>query len=297
MLVGATLLMTPLTLLFSGGQRWFLLGVLAAGVPALLFHVIVLASGSTPYLVGDLGEQWTHDEIKTLQKSGWRIVHQLVFRAGSDIDTVLVGPGGVVVLETKFSNDGWTSPKQDSRVRDAVRQVQGNTKLVERQIRQQIGPTKTVGAVVLWPSDQKLTTRCIDDVAVLPGTELRAWLDVLPHEQLDVERADKAWAFLKARAAERSRWELEHGAPGPRAIGRYAADLAQYPIGALTGLLAASGLLSVFDWPAAFVPITALAALAAAARRVTSISRAATATLTLVLVLLVALAVASAFSL
>src|SRR3546814_702300 len=135
MVVGATILMTPLTLLFSEGQRWFLLGVLAAGVPALLFHVIVLASGSTPYLVGDLGEQWTHDEIKSLQKSGWRIVHQLVFRAGSDIDTVLVGPGGVAVLETKFSNDGWTSPKQDSRVRAAVRQAQGNLNIVERQIR------------------------------------------------------------------------------------------------------------------------------------------------------------------
>src|SRR3546814_17063303 len=53
-LFGATLLMTPLTLFFSGGQRWFLLGALTAGMPALVFRVIVLASGSTPYLVGDL---------------------------------------------------------------------------------------------------------------------------------------------------------------------------------------------------------------------------------------------------
>lgn len=293
MAIGATLLMTPLTLLFSEGQRWFLLGVLAAGLPALLFHVIVLASGSTPYLVGDLGEQWTHDEIKSLQRSGWRIVHQLVFRAGSDIDTILVGPSGVVVLETKWSNDGWTSPKQEYRVREAVRQVQGNAKIVERQIRQQIGPTKTAAAVVLWPSDRRLKSRQIDDVAVLPGWALRAWLDALPLDQLDGQRSEAAWSFLKAHATNRSDWEREHGDPVPRTAGRYAADAAQYPMGALLGLFATTGIVSIFGWPASLGPLTVLGALAAAVQRVRSLRRAGMATLAVVLALVAAFAAAS----
>src|SRR3546814_13934968 len=128
--------------------------------------------------------------------------------------------------------------------------------MVERQIRQQIGPTTVVVAVVLWPSDRPLKPRQIDGVAVLPGWELRAWLDALPPDQLDGQRSEAAWSFLKTHATRRSDWEREHGDPVPRTAGRYTADAAQYPIGALLGLFATTALPKTGKPPAPLAPLT-----------------------------------------
>lgn len=264
---GMALLTAPALLLFSEGQRWFLLGALTAGVPALLYHVVVLASGSAPYLVGDLGEQWTRRELKSLRKAGWRIVHHLVFKAGRDIDTVLIGPAGVVVLETKWSSDRWTSPKQDPWIHQAVRQVQENHKIVERQIRQTIGPTKTPAAVVLWPSDPEAVPRVIDGVTVLPGQYLRTWLEELPRVDLDSQRLERAWAFLREHTAKRDDWERHHSDLVPRSFERFVADLMQYPLGVLAGTLGSAAIINFVDWPLASIPMVGLAAAASWIRR------------------------------
>src|SRR3546814_20321396 len=121
--------------------------------------------------------------------------------------------------------------------------------MVERQIRQQIGPTTVVVAVVLWPSDRSLKPRQIDGVAVLPGWELRAWLDALPPDQLDGQRSEAAWSFLKTHATRRSDWERDHGDPFPRTTGSYTDNAAPYHIGAYLGTFSTTPLHSIFLRP------------------------------------------------
>ena len=50
---------------------------------------------------GAQGEKQTAKALKPLTKSGWTLIHDLDRPRGGNIDHVLIGPGGVFVLETK----------------------------------------------------------------------------------------------------------------------------------------------------------------------------------------------------
>lgn len=63
---------------------------------------LVLLSGTAPLMMGELAEQWTAQELRPLTKHGWRLVNHFGLGYGGQ-DHVLVGPGGVVLLETKSS--------------------------------------------------------------------------------------------------------------------------------------------------------------------------------------------------
>jgi hypothetical protein len=79
----------------------FLAGVLAGGLLALY---IAIRESPPPWIEnyqrGALGEQRTASALAPLLKQGWVVVHDLP-RTKSNLDHVLVGPGGVFVLDTK----------------------------------------------------------------------------------------------------------------------------------------------------------------------------------------------------
>jgi len=70
---------------------------------------------------------WTASELQRLRKHGWLIVNGLALE-GRDIDHVLVGPGGVVVVESKWSADGWDLSMPDRALAKAVDQVVDNVR-------------------------------------------------------------------------------------------------------------------------------------------------------------------------
>ena len=49
---------------------------------------------------GAVGEQWTGRTLRELESQGWRIFHDLTASHGN-IDHVVVGPGGVFLLDSK----------------------------------------------------------------------------------------------------------------------------------------------------------------------------------------------------
>lgn len=53
-----------------------------------------------------LAEEFTSDELKSLRSTGWRHIDCVEFHR-FDVDHVVVGPGGVVVVETKWTNVSW----------------------------------------------------------------------------------------------------------------------------------------------------------------------------------------------
>ena len=88
-------------------MRGLIVGLGVAGTAGALWLWIVEATGTAPTMMGDLGEQWTAQELRRLRRSGWQVVNHVTLTA-PDIDHVLVGPGGMFAIETKWSATPWT---------------------------------------------------------------------------------------------------------------------------------------------------------------------------------------------
>lgn len=83
-----------------------------------------------------------------------------------DIDHVLVGPGGVIAVETKWSADGWTLDPPESRLMAAVDQVRNNARdlrLWRPELRSaDAGTTRAV--VFLWGGTRAFQTKPADSL-------------------------------------------------------------------------------------------------------------------------------------
>ena len=82
------------------GLRW------SAGlVTGMVVAMFVIARMSPPHWIerwqdGAVGEQWTGRTLRGLESQGWRVFHDLAASHGN-IDHVVVGPGGVFLLDSK----------------------------------------------------------------------------------------------------------------------------------------------------------------------------------------------------
>jgi hypothetical protein len=85
--------------------------------------MVTRLTGAASLEMGALAEVWTASELRLLRRHGWRIANHILLRFG-DIDHLLVGQHGVLVVETKWSANAW-NPHAD-RFRNALRQVQRN---------------------------------------------------------------------------------------------------------------------------------------------------------------------------
>lgn len=105
----------------------FLLGVLLTGVAAAVWFWTVQATGTAPTMAGDTAEQWTAMELRRLRRRGWRLVNRVVLKR-QDVDHVLIGPGGVFAVETKWTATPWQLDPPEDRVRRAAAQASENAR-------------------------------------------------------------------------------------------------------------------------------------------------------------------------
>ena len=138
-------------LLFPPGfPRGFVAGVLVAAVVGLMMFGVVQITGTGGTMMSVLAEQWTANELRTLRRGGWRVVNGAGLRP-SDIDHVLIGPGGVFAIETKWSSDSWELTPPGPYVLDAITQAQGNAADLQKWYPFHTGGAGTVQPVVmLW---------------------------------------------------------------------------------------------------------------------------------------------------
>ena len=85
--------------------RWSSLRWSAGLVTGMVVAMFVIARMSPPHWIekwqdGAIGEQWTGRTLRELESQGWRIFHDLAASHGN-IDHVVVGPGGVFLLDSK----------------------------------------------------------------------------------------------------------------------------------------------------------------------------------------------------
>ena len=133
---------------------WFACGV-AVGTSLLIVWITADSVGASRQEMGGFAEQWTEHEIRKLRRSGWRVVSNIPFER-CDVDHVAIGPAGVVVLETKWS-DGSLFTKRGNLSGFGLRaldQVEENANKIERVLAQ-CGYSAGVNGcqVVVWGSE------------------------------------------------------------------------------------------------------------------------------------------------
>ena len=251
--------LTSLTEFLPSWARAFVAGAWLASVVWFLTFLVVQLSGSASMEMARIAEQWTAQELRRLRRRGWKVVSHTIPKYG-DIDHIAVGPGGLLVLETKWRSDpsdfddqGWLTA--------GCRKLSENARLVRLslQARLQDAPTRT--AFVCWSPSGSSGSRFepveVEGVAVIPGPKFRAWLD---HELgqtsspiMDNASIDSAWETLAVLARNTDRRDFkETGIPPPTAV----RHLFDGGIGVLTGLLAffLSALLLRWHGPAPLFP-------------------------------------------
>ena len=97
----------PLALSYDGALRAGIIGASLASGIWLAVTFVLLFSGAASSVAAAVAEEWTAGELRGVRRRGWRLVNGVKVRGDSDIDHVLVGPGGVVVVETKWSSEPW----------------------------------------------------------------------------------------------------------------------------------------------------------------------------------------------
>ena len=194
-----------LTLSFmpDGQFRAFCGGLLVAGVVGALIFWVAQATGTASTMMGDLAEQWTASELRKLRRRGWRVLNHVKLRQ-RDIDHVLIGPGGVYAVETKWSADPWEIADHGRRVVNAAQQAADNAHDLWLWLKS-YGVETVQSVVFLWGAGDATgadRTRC-GDVVVLHGHVAHLWRDSLVDEGLADSVTSQVWQELDKHVRKR----------------------------------------------------------------------------------------------
>lgn len=173
----------------------FLVGFLIAVFLGAVWYVVAVSTGGAASLMGATAERWTAKELASLGPS-WRIFHNVPFVDAFpghtwevDVDHLVVGPYGVLVVESKFSS----SPvdlgafRLTQRLRDAVRQAKDNAGRISALLRRDAPDVPVRPVVVVWgrlvkaPQDP---VRLIETVRVVSGSDALRWRPLLLVQQI-----------------------------------------------------------------------------------------------------------------
>lgn len=167
--------------LLGGRGYWqgFSNGFMLAGVIGSFLVLFLLHTGGLNQVAGAYGETRTQEELEKARKAGvvWGAVHNVELSDG-DIDSVVLAPGGVLALETKWMmrelNRQWLA-------RDIAQAQRGANKarLVLRSKNVDGGVHDVTPVLVIWGKaavDVRDGGEEVDGVHVVDGNELKQWL-------------------------------------------------------------------------------------------------------------------------
>jgi len=210
----------PLALMLRGAARGAVIG--AAAVSGMWLDVVgvLVLTGAAAKLMGVSGEAMTADDLRSLRRHGWRLVNGLKLNRWRDIDHVAIGPGGVLVVETKWSGDPWPLNSggfrfMENAMKKAAEQVSDNAKDVADWLATTVPHVPMTSIVVLWTgaieSGAGWTTGRDGRTVLLHGPDLRYWLRTeLPQTGLAAESVERIWALLDQKVEQQDRADVEN---------------------------------------------------------------------------------------
>ena len=148
-----------------------------------------------PQSMGGMAEEFTAQELRRLHRRRWHLANGVLLKK-ADIDHVAIGPGGVLVVESKYSSSGWEDGRfTNDRLSRAVRQAQGNQhdlllflEQVEPRVAVPLSSFAPLSCSGAGPTRPRRWSRTAG-VAIVPGPQLRRWLGLLPTRALHPSRS------------------------------------------------------------------------------------------------------------
>ena len=215
-------LLIPGVWLVRREYRGFLVGLIIPTGPWLAVGTIIVFSGASSAWMGRMGEIWTAQELRRARRKGWTFLNDL--HLTSQIDHVALGPGGILVIETKWAGEPWQLDDIDDwRRAKTLGAVNDQASHVRSIMRSHHCSAPVIPVVVQWrpPTDSSPGTWHREGDAILvDGPSFRTWLSSLPDQDYDAAAAAAGWEKLLSHIDPRDqRMEAEEG-PAPRTVGQ-----------------------------------------------------------------------------
>lgn len=174
--------------------RGLLVGATCASAIWIVVSFVTVGSGAAAPAMGELAEQWTAEESRGLRRDGWRLINHLHFES-VQIDHVLLGPAGVICVETKWSATPWDSSYGRSVAHQAATRMRAQARTVALLVRLPV----TARVVALWGgnsadlagADGVIAT--VDGVPLVAGPSLRSWVATLPTGRLTPDQIEDGY--------------------------------------------------------------------------------------------------------
>jgi len=221
----------------SSTWRAFWIGFAVAATLAAFAWMVESLSATHGRSLGKLGEEATADAVLSWRqcRKGWRLVNGIYLAGHGDVDHVLVGPGGVFVIESKWTSNpchveddrvvGLMGREPISQVRDGTRKIEKLLRYGARRLDVEVRP-----AVVIWGPGAphlELGWTIVDGVLVCEGRQ-NAWVRQLTGST--IERSEiEAIAEVLGGQVTRQVDQPIHSAPPKAKVPPSAAELELIP--------------------------------------------------------------------
>lgn len=211
----------PGLLLMKGSERSIAIGAIGISGFWLVLIVIILWSGVASTVMGLEGERLTADILRPFRSKGWFLVNGMKIKGKADIDHVLVGPVGILVVETKWSHERWPMGDKSKkfmfdRLAAAVAQVNLNRSDIRWRFGKIINDATVMAVCVLWSAEGFAgDTEWFEHrgVIVVRGQSLTKWLNTLTAETLDPSSIERIKKVIEKQVLSRDEVDLNYSDP------------------------------------------------------------------------------------
>jgi hypothetical protein len=200
-------------------EHSYLLGLLTAAFIGVIGWSVYLSAGNHNVHYGTLGEVATADAVLTLRRKlqGWRLINGLYFDGHGDVDHILIGPGGVFAIESKWTNIPWSiaddevvGPKSSPtfQARLGAHKVSNTLRFGKTPIDLPVVPV-----VVLWGRGAPIIDggfAMVDGVLVAEGRRNSIWVRQLDEIPLDRSTVRVVTEILAAALESRDETRIAH---------------------------------------------------------------------------------------
>lgn len=175
-------------------QLWLFIAIVATIITAIWFWRLIPIARH--FNRGERGERHVADLLEELRSDGYRPIHDIV-GDGFNVDHVVVGPGGIFAIETKYrSGKGEITFRDPEGVlvggrleeKDCLKQARGSAAAIRDLIHESCGRRPWVTPIVVFVGDWKIRNKWRDtNVRVFTPERL---LDYIRDQQPQLTRSE-----------------------------------------------------------------------------------------------------------
>jgi len=176
--------LTALVVALSRPFRGFVAGAATASFFWIVWVLVDSPSSESKSLGGE-AEIWTSNGLRRLRRAGWTVIDHVPFEE-RNVDHVLVGPSGVIAVESKYSSGPWQIVGDELRgpVGDPIGQAREGARKIRLLLQSELIGVRVpvAAALAVWgPAQRQMKGgRAVRGVWLLVGSESQEWARQIP---------------------------------------------------------------------------------------------------------------------